>query len=145
MSDHFKFPRELPYSLNDRAARIREFETGATRNTDDHKPDFDGFLSPLSIQRYGEYMHKHRIQADGTLRASDNWQKGIPTDAYRSSLLRHTIQAWTLGRGYATVDYDNGKPVSLEDALCAIIFNAQGWLHELLEAQDFDADREGWQ
>lgn len=125
---------------------MREFETGATRNIDTTKPDFDGFLSPLAIQAFGEYMHKHRVQSDGTLRASDNWQKGIPIDAYRSSLLRHVIQAWTAGRGFEATDYDTGKPVELVDALCAIIFNAQGWLHELLKARnDFDADREGWE
>jgi hypothetical protein len=76
-------------------------------------------------------MHQHRVQADGELRDSDNWQKGIPIDAYRKSLLRHAFQAWRAGRGWPTHDYDTGVPVSTEEALCGVIFNAMGWLHEL--------------
>ena len=41
---------------------MRKFETGATRNLDDGKFDFDGFLSPLTLKRFAEYMHKHRKQ-----------------------------------------------------------------------------------
>ena len=61
---------------------MREFETGATRDTNDGKLDFEGFLSPLALVRYAEYMNKNRIQADGKVRASDNWQKGIPREVY---------------------------------------------------------------
>lgn len=61
---------------------MRHFPTGATRNLDDDKIDFEGFLSPLVIERYGQYMHRHRVQADGILRDSDNWQRGIPLSAY---------------------------------------------------------------
>ncbi len=56
----------------------RTFETGATRDTGDDKLKFDGFLSASVIKRYAEYMHKNRIQSDGSLRDPDNWQKGIP-------------------------------------------------------------------
>lgn len=114
---------------------MRKFDTGATRNVDTNKPDYDGFLSPLVIERFGKYMHEHRIQADGTLRASDNWQKGIPVEAYRKSLNRHHLHAWLLGRGYEAHDHDTGELVGIEDVLCAIIFNAQGWLHEVLTAE----------
>lgn len=145
---------------------MREFETGATRNNDQTKPDFDGFLSPHMIQAFGQYMHEHRVQADGTIRDSDNWQKGIPIDAYRKSLLRHVFTAWTLGRGIPAKDHDTGEAAYLIPTLCAVIFNAQGWLHELLKDEsvsepstsdlvdrvgeytpgcDFDAEREGWQ
>ena len=57
---------------------VRKFDSGATRSSSDGKPDFEGFISPLVEERYGEYMHKHRLLPDGTLRASDNWQSGIP-------------------------------------------------------------------
>src|SRR5580698_7792736 len=63
-------------------AEFRTFETGATRNLDASKYDYEGFLSPLVMERFGQYMHKHRVQADGSLRDSDNWQKGIPLQAY---------------------------------------------------------------
>ena len=57
---------------------MRNFDTGATRDVDTNKLDFEGFLSPVVLERYAEYMHKNRVQADGNLRDSDNWQKGIP-------------------------------------------------------------------
>lgn len=104
---------------------MRTFETGATRDTDTDKIDPEGFLSPLVIERFCRYMHKHRIQADGTLRASDNWVKGIPRDAYMKSLWRHLLDLWLEHRGHPSRD-------GIEDALCAILFNAQGYLLEVL-------------
>jgi len=110
---------------------MRKFETGATRDGDADKLDYEGFLSPLALRRYAEYMHRHRVQADGKLRASDNWQKGIPFNAYIKSLWRHFIDLWTLHRGLPAVDQKDGHAISKEEALCAIIFNAFGYLHEL--------------
>lgn len=103
---------------------MRTFETGATRDDDANKIDYDGFISPYALKAFGEYMHRHRVQADGSLRDSDNWQKGIPMDAYRKSLWRHFHEAWTMLR-----EGDSG-PATIE-ALCAMQFNVQGLLHEL--------------
>ena len=105
---------------------IRTFETGATRDTDSGKHDYEGFLSPLVIERFGEYMSLHRHQADGKLRDSDNWQKGIPKKEYIKSMFRHLITLWGIHRGYEPVN-------ELEVALCGILFNAQGYLHEVLK------------
>jgi hypothetical protein len=105
---------------------MREFETGATRDEDDDKLDYEGFLSPLVLSRYAEYMHAHRIQADGSLRTSDNWQAGIPLDAYMKSMFRHFMDVWVEHRN--PID-----PESQEEALCALLFNVQGYLHELLK------------
>lgn len=107
----------------------RTFETGATRDSEDGKLDYDGFLSPLVLQRYAEYMHTHRQQPDGALRDSDNWQKGIPRTAYMKSGWRHFVSWWSLHRGGTASE-------SLEDALCALIFNASGYLHEHLKKQN---------
>lgn len=107
---------------------MRKFETGATRDTDQGKLDYEGFLSPLALERYAEYMNENRIQADGKLRDSDNWQKGIPLTAYIKSLWRHFFDVWKEHRGIST---DSG----LERALCGIIFNAMGYLHEVLKAK----------
>lgn len=115
-------------------ASIRTFDTGATRDLDERKPDFEAFLSPTVIREFGAYMHRHRMQADGTLRAGDNWQKGMPLDAYMKSLWRHFLDAWTLHRGLEATDYD-GKPVEMREALCAMLFNVQGYLHELARAE----------
>lgn len=105
--------------------------SGATRTASSNKPDFEGFNSPLVDERYGQYMHAHRKLADGTLRESDNWQKGISLEDYAKSLKRHEHQLHMIHRGYESLDYDTGKSIDIEDALCAIIFNAKGYLHEL--------------
>ena len=105
---------------------IRQFETGATRDTEEGKNDYEGFLSPLVIEAYGNYMTKHRKQSDGSLRASDNWQKGIPRDAYMKSAWRHFLDWWKEHRGL-------GSREGLIDALCALLFNVMGYLHEVLK------------
>ncbi len=103
---------------------MRTFETGATRDTDQGKPDYEGFLSPFVLERFGQYMSKHRIQADGSVRDSDNWQKGIPQSAYIKSLFRHFMELWKAWRTTGAVD---------EEAACAMFFNIQGLLHEHLK------------
>jgi len=120
---------------------IREFETGATRDTDKNKPDYEGFFSPLTVRRFGEYMNECRKQSNGELRDSDNWQKGIPKDEYMKSGWRHHVDLWTLHRGFSCAD-EKGEPVDIEKALCAIIFNAQGYLHELLKAKEEERGEE---
>jgi hypothetical protein len=107
---------------------IRTFETGATRDTEKGKLDFDGFFSPLTLRRFAEFMHKHRKQTDGSLRASDNWQKGIPQEAYMKSMWRHFFATWEECRGIQTLD-------GIEENLCGILFNASGMLHEILKAK----------
>lgn len=105
---------------------MRQFTTGATRDTDEGKLDFEGFLSPTVLERYAAYMHKNRIQADGQLRDSDNWQKGIPREAYMKSGWRHFFAWWKAWRRG-----ENGT----EDA-CALLFNVMGWLHETLKKEE---------
>lgn len=104
----------------------RYFKTGAYRDVDDSKIDYEGFLSPIVLQTFGEYMTKHRVQSDGVIRESDNWQKGIPVPVYMKSLLRHTMDVWLEHRGYESRE-------GVIDGLCGIIFNAQGMLHEILK------------
>jgi len=107
------------------SAKMRQFETGATRNLDASKPDYEGFLSPLAIQAFGRYMNKNRTQADGSIRASDNWQKGIPLESYVKSLFRHFMNLWLHHRGYGYLASE-----SLEDALGGLQFNINGYVHE---------------
>ena len=124
---------------------MREFATGATRDDDDAKIDFEGFLSPLVIRRFGQYMSKHRLQADGKLRDSDNWQRGIPKDQYIKSLFRHFVDVW-LHHRHGNEPWFN--TTFLEDALCAILFNVQGYLHEQLignaKEDCFDKETNTW-
>lgn len=109
---------------------VRTFDSGATRDSNDGKYDYEAFLCPLVIMRFGEYMHKHRVQSDGTLRDGDNWQKGIPTKQYMKSLWRHFHDLWIILRGYRG-DPDEARE-DLQNACCAIIFNVQGILHNHL-------------
>ena len=109
---------------------MREFPTGATRNDEEGKYDYEGFLSPLVLERYAQYMHKHRMQSDGNLRPSDNWQKGIPITAYMKSKFRHFISTWSNHRNCAQVYMD-----TIEESLCAELFNTMGMLHEILKAK----------
>lgn len=112
---------------------MTEFASGATRNSDSHKYDFEGFLSPSALERYGQYMHAHRLLPDGSLRDSDNWQRGIPQQKYVKSLIRHTFDLWRLWRGQAVIDKDSGETVDLETLCCAVLFNVMGLLHETLK------------
>lgn len=113
----------------------RTFPTGATRDVDNSKLDYEGFLSPFVLERFSQYMHECRLRniPEGqTVRSSDNWQKGMPFVAYMKSLVRHVVDAWKDHR--AGVDGATNSDIEKrrEDTLCAIIFNAQGYLQELL-------------
>lgn len=106
---------------------MREFATGATRHTAEGKPDYVGYTSPLVEHAFGEYMLKHQTQADGQRRASDNWKKGIPLDAYYRSLGRHWHDVRLFMEGF------EGRETLIE-ALCAMRFNLDGMMYELLRS-----------
>jgi hypothetical protein len=112
---------------------LRTFASGATRNLDTNKLDYEGFLSPLVIEAFGKYMHSHRLQKDGTLRSSSNWKAGIPDEVYMKSMWRHFFDVWKLYSGYEVLSPEDSHSVSREEALCAVLFNVQGMLHELLK------------
>lgn len=109
---------------------IRKFDTGATRDLDENKLDYEGFFSPLVVERYAAYMHTKRKMADGSLRDSDNWQKGIPLTAYMKSMFRHFMDVWSHHRGWKQIALE-----PLEIALCGLLFNVQGYLHETIKAR----------
>ena len=113
---------------------MRKYETGATRGDENNKIDYEGFLSPFVLERYGDYMHSHRTQADGELRSSDNWQKGMGQNDYAKSLIRHVIEFWKVGRGGTSSDIERSEEVNRQDLACAIMFNIMGWLHEELKS-----------
>jgi hypothetical protein len=106
---------------------MRTFEGGGTRNTDDGKLDFEGFISPLALEAYAKYMHKHRFQADGNIRDSDNWQKLFGDkheDVCMKSAWRHFFSWWKSHRGLPTEE-------TIEESICALIFNASAYLHKI--------------
>lgn len=87
------------------------------------KLDYEGFLDPMVLRRFAQYMHKNRTLRDGSIRASDNWQAGFPRKQTIKSLIRHVWEVWLDWRGLSQLN---------EEALCAIIFNAQALLREQL-------------
>jgi hypothetical protein len=104
---------------------IRTFESGAIRDGNpDRKYDYSGFMSPLVVKEFARYMHKHRLLPNGSVRASDNWQNGMPREECMSSLWRHFHDVWTAARGYVPVDFDGNEVDELE-ALMAVWFNVQ--------------------
>ena len=105
---------------------MRHFKNGATRDDNKDKYDYEGFLSPLVIEKYGKYMHKHRIQADKKLRDSDNWQKGFGENHFNvcmKSLWRHFHDMWMFHRGY------KGRE-TMEDAIMGILFNTMAYAYK---------------
>jgi hypothetical protein len=115
---------------------VRTFETGANRNSDEGKIDFEGALSPNVLWAFGEYMTKHRVLPDGTVRSADNWQNGMPLDSYMQSLMRHVFDLWMIHRGNEAVRPESGELVMLDDALGGIFFNLQGYWHTVLTAPE---------
>lgn len=116
---------------------LQGFQSGATRTADTDKPDYEGFLSPLVLEAYGEYMHEARRLANGGMRASDNWQLGIPFHKYMKSLWRHFWQMWALHRGWKVkpemkTDGTSYVP-TIKLAALGILFNTMGYLHEYLK------------
>jgi hypothetical protein len=109
---------------------MNSFDTGATRDTSEGKLDSEGFTHPKVMEQFYKFMNMHRLQSDGQLRDSDNWQKGIPIENYMKSLTRHREDVWSEYRGFET---ENG----LVAALCGVIFNAMGYLLEDLKKDDF--------
>jgi len=107
---------------------MRTFKSGATRNDDKNRLDYEGFINPLVEKAFAEYMHEHRIQADGELRASDNWQAGIPKDAYMKSLCRHFQDLRLHHRGYRKFATEK----DIKKVLSAIRFNIDGYFLEVL-------------
>jgi hypothetical protein len=125
---------DLNLSVND-FRKGRNFESGAYRDSEDGKLDFEGFLSPAVLFEFADYMHEHRTQSNGEVRDSDNWQKGIPRDVYMKSMFRHFMDVWANHRDPAGM-----HPQDQLDALMALLFNVQGYAHEILEGRSIVGD-----
>jgi len=107
---------------------VRKFESGATRDTDAGKLDYEGFLSPIVLREFAKYMAKHMIQSNGKPRTSDNWQKGMPKSVYMKSAFRHFIDLWLEHRGFKS-------RAGIKEALNGLLFNLNGYYHELLKEE----------
>lgn len=121
--------------MSDPNHEIRKFGTGATRDTDKGKLDYEGFFSPLVLKAYAEYLNKHRTLPNGDLRDSDNWQGMFGDkhfDVCMKSLLRHVMDLWLMHDGFKP-RMEKGQYASVDDALGGIIFNAMAYWFKLLK------------
>lgn len=115
----------------------REFKSGANRNSDEGKLDYEGFISPVVEWAFAQYMHKHRLLEDGTLRDSDNWQNGIPVNELMKSGHRHWQDIRMKHRGFTPTD--NGKEVGRLEALLGMKFNIDAMIYnEVKDKNDVD-------
>lgn len=106
----------------------RVFDSGASRDSDEGKLDYEGFVCPYVIKKFAEYMHSKRSMSNGEVRDSDNWQKGIPKSELIKSAVRH-MQDWKLThRGYEDEAIEN-----IEETLCALMFNTMGYLKAIID------------
>jgi hypothetical protein len=108
---------------------MRNFETGATRNSDEGKMQYARIFDPGVERAFAEYMESQRVQADGKVRDPDNWKKGIPVPSYLDSQRRHWHDVWCLLSGRP----DLAEEKDLVTALCALKFNVDGMLFEVLK------------
>jgi len=127
---------------------MRAFDTGATRDTAEGKLDPEGFTHPKVMEQYYKYMNMNRLQSDGKLRDSDNWQKGIDMTVYMKSLTRHYQEMWQTYRTHqrfegSEMEMSRDKQIEYMSAMCGIVFNIQGFMLEWLKKNpevDFDGD-----
>lgn len=85
---------------------VEQWETGAIRDTQDGKPRLD-FINPRFLLRIGNHL------TQGADRYGDfNFDKGIPSQRYMASLMRHLFQYYAGDRS--------------EDHLSAVFFGLQG-------------------
>ena len=105
---------------------VRSWPTGATRDTNDTKLAYNRFLSPEVLTEYCEYLNRHRDTPAGR-REPDNWKgkdrHGLPISVCFESLARHFWEAWTA---------DEAKQPIPMDSLCAILFNCQAIMYEII-------------
>lgn len=113
---------------------MKNYESGATRNSDEGKPQYAKVGDPSIDKAYAEYMNSQAVQADGKVRAADNWKKGIPVADYLDSMDRHFHDVWALQIGRD----DIAEEKDLVTALCALKFNVDGMLYEVLKARRFE-------
>jgi len=120
---------------------MRSFDTGATRDTAEGKLDFEGFLHPLFMEQFAKYMNMHRLQSDGKLRDSDNWQKGIPQDICMKSAFRHFFEMWKAHRAGA---HCRRSYHDLMAGAMGLMFNIQAYvLHDLQDDNKGTVDFDG--
>lgn len=111
---------------------MRKFPSGATRDDEIGKLDFEGSLHPLVLKRFAEYMRTHRGDPP---RPDDDWQKLFGEEHYdvcMRSLWRHFHDVWMEHRGYKSRE-------GMEDALMGVMFNVMAYAYKYLKEKYGDS------
>jgi hypothetical protein len=109
----------------------RKFDTGADRDLNHDKPQYAACFPPELMRAFGQYMLAKSRRNDGSIRSCSNWQKGIPIESYIDSLLRHATDLRLVRKGFTVTERD-GHEMSEKELACALVFNANGLLFEIL-------------
>ncbi len=109
---------------------MRGYGTGGVRSELGDKLQYEGFFSPAVLLRRAQYMKKHQEQEDGKHRQPDNWQKGMTKEDYIDSAFRHFMFWWLTHREEWKATDDE-----LEEAICALMFNCEGYLFEMMREE----------
>ena len=121
-------------------AAFRTSSSGATRDLNDGKKQYDKFIHPLVIERFADYMQGKRAMPDGSSREGDNWWNGFPREWLIESMGRHYQDTLLHTKGFHEATTEDE-----ETALCGLLFNVQSMLMEVLlgrrvTVEDFDED-----
>ena len=134
---------------------VRQFKSGALRDTDTGKFEYLGFMHPLNDYSFAKYMHEHRKMSDGSMRKSNNWWSGFGLDICIQSLARHVEDLKLLHSGYFVYEErigdtakrlvlekklkllpKNYKEITVEECTNAIRFNSDCYKLETLNKND---------
>ena len=105
--------------------KIARYETGGIRSSKEGKINYIGILPPVVLRAFGKYMHKMAKLPNGSYRAVDNWQKGMPVQRYLESLGRHHEAVQFLCKA------TEGTNKDLHEALMGTLFNTVALTFEL--------------
>jgi hypothetical protein len=119
---------------------MRKFSTGAIRDDDKNKINYEKGLSPLVLEAYGEFMRGNNMMPDGSYRDEGNWKKGFTKQSYMESKWRHFMTTWMIHDEFI----EDPTCAKIIKSLCAELFNTMGYLHVvLLERRIATAKSEG--
>jgi len=110
---------------------VRTAFTGANRNSAIGKVDYEGAISPIVTQAYGEFIERHAILPDGTKRSNDNWQNLFGTyDEHKEicikSAYRHFLDLLLEHDGFKSRE-------GIDEALGGLMFNIQAYWFAILK------------